>query len=141
VNISFLRSNAFWSWAILAGLLSGVIFAWELGEFPIVPSPPRPSATQNEIIFTVVLIALIAFNAGLFNWRRKFGSCPRGVRRATGIGGTIGAAALLCPACLILPISLFGVSISFAILGPFLPLFRALALVLLVASATLLIRR
>lgn len=141
VKVEFLHSNAFWKWAIAAGLLCSMFFAWELGAFPSVPSPPRPAVTNGEIIFTAVLIALIALNAGLFNWRRKNGTCPIGTRRASGLGGTMGAVALLCPLCLLLPISLFGVSISLAFLGPFIPLLRTIALALLLGSTALLMPR
>ena len=62
-------------------------------------------------------------------------------KRATKIGGVVGAAALLCPVCLLVPISLFGISISFAVLGPFLPLLQTVALVLLVANAWILLTK
>lgn len=134
----FVRSRDFWSWALGALLLCSLFFAWELGMFPQIPSPPRPEPTQHEIVFTLLLIALLSLNAGLLNWRKSIGTCPLGAKRASGIGGTIGAVALLCPVCLLLPVSLFGISISLAFLSPFLPLLRIVAAVLLIASAGML---
>jgi len=139
MRFDFLRSGAFWSLAIVAGLLCSLLFAWELGAFPSLPTLPRLPVSTIETWFTVALITLLAFNAGLFNWRRKHGTCPVGAKRATGIGGTVGAMALLCPACLLLPISLFGIGISLAFLTPFIPLLQTIALILLIASAVLLI--
>tara|TARA_Y100000310_G_C20586390_1_gene765626 strand:+ start:454 stop:885 length:432 start_codon:yes stop_codon:yes gene_type:complete len=139
MRFDFLRSSAFWSWAIVAGLLCGLFFTWELGALPTLPALPRPPVTTIEIWFTVALIALLTLNAGLFGWHRKYGTCPLGTKRATSLGGAVGALALLCPACILLPISLFGIGISLAFLGPFLPLLRIIALILLIASAVLLI--
>lgn len=130
------RSPAFWLPAILTMIVGGAFFAWELSLLPpIIPRLPRPVAGQEELLFTIVLIVLLGVDAGLWNWRRSHGSCPRGTRRATGVAGFVGAVTLLCPACLLLPTGIVGAGFALAIIGPFLPLLRIIALVLLVAAA------
>lgn len=117
----------------------GIFFAWELGHLsPPLPLLLRPEATVTEIIFSVALSVLIALNAGLFTWRRRMGSCPVGVRRATGTAGLLGAIALLCPVCLALPATFLGLGFTFAVLTPFVPLIRVVALILLLVSTYLL---
>lgn len=120
------------------GLALGIFFAWELGELPWIPAPPRQPATAAEYGFTALLIALLAFNAGLVAWRRKHGSCPVGTRRASGLAGGLGALALLCPVCLFLPFSLFGLSLSLAFLAPFIPLLRIVVLLILLVNTAVL---
>lgn len=137
--MDFLRSGAFWGWAGVIGLLCGAFFAWELGAIPNIPAPPRQPLRTSELWFTSALTFFLALNAGLFNWHRKQGTCPIGTRRATGLGGAIGAMALLCPVCIFLPISLFGIGLSLAFLSPFIPLLQTVALILLMTSAYMLL--
>jgi hypothetical protein len=134
-----LRSPVFWLPFLLTLLLAGAFFAWELGAFQrILPSLPRATPTPLELGFTALLLFLLAFNAGLVTWQTKNGTCPIGVKRATGAGGIIGTVALLCPVCLLLPASFLGLSALMAFLVPFLPLLRFIALVLLLAALYLL---
>ncbi|PIQ76769.1 hypothetical protein COV83_00755 [Candidatus Peregrinibacteria bacterium CG11_big_fil_rev_8_21_14_0_20_49_14] len=134
----FLYNRSFWHWACGAALVCSLFFLWELGMIPRIPGPPRPAPTTAEILFSIFLIALLSLNVGLLHWRKNTGGCPIGAKGATGIGGTLGALALLCPVCLLLPFSLFGLSLSLAFLSPFLPLLRIIATVLLVASTVML---
>ena len=138
MNTTFLSQKVFWTPAILCTVILGGFFAWELGFIASIPGPPRPTPTETELWFTGATLFLLALNAGLLNWRAKNGTCPLGAKRATGIGGTLGAITLLCPMCLLLPISLFGLSVSFAFLSPFLPLLRIVTIVLLGVSTKLL---
>ena len=138
MNIAFLRSKNFWIAFILAGLFFGLFFTWQLGLWILLPSPPRPQPTQEEYIFTSVIIFLFALNMGLFSWRRKYGSCPTGTRRAGTLAGVMTAATLCCPVCILIPISLFGVGFSLAALGPYLPLLRFIAIILLGTSTLML---
>lgn len=105
---------------------------------PGLPVLPRAPVSGGERWFTLGLIFLLSLNAGLVHWRKNCGTCPVGVRRATGIGGAVGAMALLCPACLLLPVSLLGVSVSLAFLAPFLPLLRIIAVLLLLIVTAML---
>lgn len=131
----FLSSATFWKWSLPTLALLVLFFGWELGKIALpIASPPRPEPTQLELWFSAVLIGLLSLNAGLFGYNKECGTCPIGAKRASGIAGAIGAVALLCPMCLLLPISLFGLSLSLAILAPFLPLLRVIALILLVVS-------
>lgn len=117
----------------------GIFFAWELGHLsPPLPLLLRPDASPTEIVFSIVLSILIALNAGFFTWRKRMGSCPVGVRRATGGAGILGAIALLCPVCLALPAGIGGLGLAFAVLTPFVPLIRVVALILLLVSTYLL---
>ena len=132
MSYRFVQDRSFWSWFMATAALTGLLFAWELGAFKtLMPSLPRMEPTATEIWFTFALIALLSMNIGLAQWRRKNGSCPIGVRRATTIGGAVSAVTLLCPVCLLVPISLLGLSFSLAFLAPFLPLLRLITLVLL----------
>jgi hypothetical protein len=98
-----LRSPAFWLPFIVTLILTVPFFAWELGVFQgILLTPPRPQATQWEFLFTGAIAFLLALNAGLLVWESRYGSCPRGTKRATSIAGVIGAITLICPACLLL---------------------------------------
>ena len=139
-QLPFLHSSIFWKTFVITGVVLGLFFAWELGQLPIegLPVPPRNNATDGEKLFTFSLIILIGLNMGLFFWRRSTGTCPVGTRRATGTAAAIGAIALLCPVCLLIPISFLGVSVSLFFLAPYLPLLRAIAIILLVASTVML---
>lgn len=137
--MTFITSQRFWSVFFIVGILFTLLFSWELDFFAaILPSPPRPEPTQTEIITSILIAVLIALDAGLLSWRIKYGTCPIGVKRAIGSAGTLGAIALLCPICLAVPFTIFGLSISLALLTPFVPLLRAIALILLVGTTLLL---
>ena len=127
----FLRSLSFWLPFTITLCAAGTLFLWELNLLPLLPAPVRPPATEWELVFTGLLVLLIAFNAGLVAWRSQMGTCPVGVKRATGLGGTIGFVALFCPVCLVLPASVLGLGALLAMLTPFLPLLRIIALVIL----------
>jgi hypothetical protein len=137
--LRFLRSTDFWTWAIVALLVAGTFFVWELRLVPLpIPELPRAPATTLELAYTGVLTLLLALAAGLFGWQRKNGSCPIGVKRTVGIAGALGGLALLCPVCLALPGLLLGVGTLIAILGQFLPLIRLLAIVFALVAVWLL---
>ena len=135
--MSFLTNKQFWAYFIPTGVVLALLFAWELGAVPL-PSPPRPEPTDSEILFSISLIILLAFSAGLFGWQKKYGTCQIGAKRANGIAGVIGMITLLCPACILIPLSLFGVSVSLLFLAPFLPLLRLIALLIALTSIKLL---
>lgn len=137
--MSFLRSGRFWVPFLIVGALAGAFFLWELGFLSAyLRSLPRVEPTPAENVFTASLVFLLAVNAGLYSWQKRYGSCPVGTRHASGIGGAVGAFALLCPVCLLLPLSLFGASLSLVFFAPFIPLFRIIAILLLVVSTILL---
>jgi hypothetical protein len=135
----FLRDRTFWLVFVCTLVLTGLFFAWELGMFyPYLPTLPRPRATDTETGFTALLIFLFSLNIALFAYQRKRGTCPVGARNASAIAGTIGVVALLCPVCLLLPITALGASFSLLFLMPYVPLLRVIALVLLIASTMML---
>ncbi|MDA1208717.1 MAG: hypothetical protein O2904_01650 [bacterium] len=138
MNTSFLSQKSFWTPAILSAILLGGFFAWELGFIESIPGPARPTPTTRDLWYTAIILALLSLNAGLLMWRSKNGTCPLGAKRVTGICGALGAVTLLCPMCLLLPLSLFGLSISLAFLAPFLPLLQIITLILLVVSTKIL---
>ena len=116
-----------------------LIFAWEIGYFKAwLPTPVRAPATMAEWEFVTTMTLLIALNAGLYAYGRARGSCPIGVKRATGIAGVMGIATLLCPACTVIPLVILGSTISLTFLAPFLPLLRLITMILLVATCVLL---
>lgn len=134
-----LRSPLFWAPFLLTLVVAGVFFAWELDELTaFLPSLPRVAATQTDVIFTVMLGLLLSLNAGLVTWSMKMGTCPVGTKSATGIAGVIGAVTLICPVCVVLPATFLGLGIVLTFLAPFLPLLRAIALVLLLVSTYML---
>jgi hypothetical protein len=138
-NVKPLLTKAFWIPFGISAISISLFFAWELNAFaPHFPGFPRPLLTQSELGFTLLLILLLSLNIGLLAWNKRHGTCSVGSKRATTLAGAIGALALLCPACLLIPISILGISLSLAILGPFLPLLRVIAIILLVASAWIL---
>lgn len=130
------RSKAFWLPAGITAVISSIFFAWELGKFKeFIPSLPRPDVSTWESVFVVLLTVLLSLNVGLFQWQKSNGTCPIGAKRASGIAGSLGALALVCPVCVLLPFTIFGVSVSLAILGPFIPLLQILSMFLLLVSA------
>jgi hypothetical protein len=132
-------SAVFWRWFIITSLVMSIVLAWEMNLLsPTLPGPIRPPITTEEGFFTLLIVLLTGFDAGLYVWRRRHSSCPTGVRRATGLGATFGALALLCPACTLIPIALLGTSITLGFLTPFLPLLRLIAVILLAAVAMML---
>ncbi len=124
---------------LAAGLLTSLIFAWEIGAFRAwLATPVRPAASMAEWEFVATMTLLIALNAGLYAYGKAQGSCPIGVKRATGIAGLMGLATLLCPACTVIPLVILGSTISLTFLAPFLPLLRLITMILLVATCVLL---
>lgn len=138
MTIRFVRTALFWLWTIPSLLIFGIFFAWELGFLRFLPSLPRMPATKGEIAFSMLLAVLLSLNIGLLHWRNKYSSCPVGTKRASGLGSAVGVITLLCPVCLLLPVSLFGLSISLTLLVPYLPLLRLVALLLLGVSTWML---
>jgi hypothetical protein len=136
--MSFLRSPLFWLPLLLTLLIAGSLFAWELGFVTVVPGPIRPAPSGLDLLYAGLLTLLLSFNVGLAAWHTRHGSCPVGSKRAIGTGGVIGAVALLCPVCLILPFSLFGLGAVLALLTPFVPLLQIIALIVLSAALYLL---
>lgn len=137
--LNFLRDKSFWISFISSAILLSLIFSWELGAFgDALPKLPRVAPSQLEIAFTAALVFLLSLNAGFIAYRLKKGSCPLGARNATTVGGVLGVITLLCPACLLIPASFFGISLSLAFLAPWLPLLRMIVLILLIASTWML---
>jgi hypothetical protein len=136
---AFLRSTYFWAPFLVCAVVLTLAFGWELNVLPLpIPSLPRAPATGVDLFFTIILGALIAFDAGLLEWRRQRGSCPIGATSATGVASLLGGLAILCPLCLALPASLFGIGTFFVFLSPFLPLLRVVAFILAFVSLVLL---
>ena len=135
----FLRSPSFWfPFAIALAVLS-VFFLWELGMLHLaLPMLPRIRTTALDLTFTGILWILLSFTIGLAVWKNREGSCPIGVKRATGVAGVLGAVSLLCPICIALPVSLLGVRLTLSFLSPFVPLLRVIAIVVLVTAVSLL---
>lgn len=134
-----LRSPSFWIPFALSAVVTGSFFAWELGFFQaFLPTLLRPPVLLWELIFTLILSLLISLNAGLAIWQSRNGSCPTGVKGASGIASIIGAITLICPACILLPASLIGFGFFFAFIGPYLPLLRIISVVLLVVATWML---
>lgn len=137
--MTFLKQKSFWQPASISLVLLSAFFAWELGYFgDVIPRLPRPEPTQTELVFTAIMILLLALDSGLIFFRVKQGTCPVGAKRATKIAGGLGIVTLLCPACLLIPISLFGISLSLTFIAPFLPLLRIIVGLLLIVSTILL---
>lgn len=137
--LRFLRSPLFWAWSLPTLCVAGAFFAWELQLIRLpLPDLPRYPPTPIEIAFSFLLAVLLALAVGLFGWQRRYGACPAGAKRSAGIAGTLGAVALLCPVCLALPISIVGLSTLFALLIPFLPLIRLIAVLFALLSVWLL---
>lgn len=133
------RNAHFWIGFVVSAVLLSIFFAWELGMLgTIAPPLPRPEPTQPELWYTALIIALLALDSGLVLYRLKQGTCPVGAKRASAIAGSLGVVTLLCPVCLLIPISLFGITLSLTFLTPYLPLLRIIVLLLLVVSTSLL---
>ncbi len=129
-NLRFLRSGLFWTCFLVTFAVATLFFGWELRLVPLpFPMLPRAPATSLDYAFAGGLICLLSLASGLFAWQQRYGSCPVGVKRTFGIAGMLGGLALLCPVCLALPGLLLGIGTIIAVLGPFLPLLRLLALV------------
>ena len=137
--ISALKEKTFWIYFLITAFVLSVFFAWELGYLsPLFPSISTMEPSGTDIAFAAILIFLLALNAGLFGYKKKKGSCPAGIKRATGLASLIGATALLCPVCILVPVSLFGISVSLVFLSPFIPLLRIIAFILLLGSTYML---
>ena len=133
------RSRWFWIGCIVAGCITTLFFAWERESFAgFLPAPP-PSTFAADSWYTILLLILLSLNAGMITWRTHEGSCPRGTKRASGLAGVLGAFTLICPVCIVLPASVFGLGIIATFIAPFLPLLRLIAIVLLAVSLWLLI--
>ncbi|MCA9370976.1 MAG: hypothetical protein KC680_03385, partial [Candidatus Peregrinibacteria bacterium] len=102
------------------------------------PQLPRLEPTTFDLMYTSILVVLLSIDSGRVWHRLKQGTCPIGAKRASTIASGLGVITLLCPACLLLPVSLFGITLSLSILAPFLPLLRAIVLLLLAVSTIML---
>lgn len=139
VDTRFLRSAVFWTWFLVTLAVTATFFGWELRIVPLpLPQLPRAPVTALDLSFSAGLVAMLSLAAGLFGWKRRYGSCPVGVKRTFGIAGTLGGIALLCPVCLALPGALLGIGTIIAVLDPFLPLVRLLAFVFAIVAVYLL---
>lgn len=137
--MTFLQSKNFWRPFTISAILLSAFFSWELGLLgDVLPRLSRPTPTQLELIYTCVLILILSLDAGLVFFRIKLGTCPVGAKRASTIAGSLGVVTLLCPACLLIPVSLFGMSLSLTFLAPFLPLLRVIVMFLLMVSTLML---
>lgn len=135
----FFTEKTFWRPALVTAVGLVAFFAWELGYMgDLLPRLPRPEPTSFEIYYTIVLITLLTLDSGLVFFRIKKGTCPVGAKRASTLAGGLGVITLLCPACLLLPVSIFGLGLSLSLLAPYLPLLRAIVLLLLVVSTIML---
>jgi len=143
MDTSFLRAGRFWIATILSSAATGLLFSWLLGLLSPFgfTGPPRPQPTNIELLSSVLTAALFSVCIGLIVWQRKYGSCPMGSKRATGIAGTLGTTALFCPICIILPAGVAGFSLSLSFLTPYLPLLRTIVLLMLVMNLSVLLPR
>jgi hypothetical protein len=140
--MKFLQLNTFWKPAVIATAIAAILFLWLLGTFNgVIWSPPRPAPDMLEWLFTIALIILIGLNVGLMSYQRKHGSCPIGAKRASRIGGTIGALALVCPACIAVPLSIAGLGTALSLFATFLPMLQVVSIVLMVMSAVILAKK
>jgi hypothetical protein len=141
MNFSFLTAGRFWFAGALALLVTGLLFAWILNAFAGMgfPGPPRFAPSTQEVVLSFLIVLLVGINTGLIAWYRGLGVCPLGTKGATGAAGGLGAIALLCPACLLLPTSFAGIGLSLGLLAPFTPVFQIIAVMLLLVSFYLLL--
>lgn len=137
--MSPLSSRTFWLPTLVTLIACGVLFGWELGGFAgWMWTPLRPEPSMQEIVLTGIIALLLSADVGLIVWRTQRGSCPAGTKRAAGIAGILGIVTLLCPVCIALPVSIAGVGIAMAAVSTFVPLLRAIAIVLLLAAGWML---
>ena len=141
IDISFIKTGRFWIATLIAFLTTCLFFSWELGLLNVVglTGPPRFTLTTRDIAASISIAVLFSLNIGLIAWRQHYGTCPAGTKRAATGAGLLGAIALLCPTCIILPIGIAGISLSLAFLAPFIPLIQIIALIMLTASFILLL--
>lgn len=138
MSLVFLQSRSFWQWFFVSGALCVLLFLWLLNLLPFVPVLPRPEPMMFEYVYSITSVVLLSFNLGLLAWRMRHGSCPVGTRRVTGFAGLLATITLICPVCLVLPLSVLGISISLVFLAPFLPLLQLISMVLLLGTAVML---
>lgn len=138
--LRFLRTSYFWIPFVITLVIAGLFFAWELDAFVnILPSiAPRPSILLSEFLYTGILSLLLAFDIGLIVWHRRFGACPRGVKRASGLATMIGALTLICPACFLLPASFIGIGTIMSLMSTHMPALRIVSIGLLLMTAMML---
>lgn len=137
--LRFLDSLHFWIPFAFTLVAAGLFFAWELGVFiNVLPSVPRPSVLPSEFAFTAALSFLLAFDIGLAVWQRRFGSCPRGIKRASSVATALGALTLVCPACTLLPVSLVSVGTLLSLMSAHMPTLRIVSIALLFMTAMML---
>ena len=141
MNTSFLHAGRFWKATLIALLATGLLFAWELNALaPLgLAGPPRMQATTREVVMTIIIVFLFSVNVGLIAWQKQFGTCPAAAKGVTGVAAGIGALALLCPACLLVPLGVAGISLTLGFLVPYVPLLQIIAIILLGANLLLLI--
>ena len=137
------RASRFWNGALIALAGTGLLFAYELNMLSRIglQGPPRSMSHTWETMLAIIIALLFSMNVGLIAWHGTQGTCPIGVRRATGAAGILGAIALLCPVCLALPIGIASVAAVLVLLGPFVTLIQIIAMVLLIAGLWLLVPR
>lgn len=139
MSAAFLRDRLFWLPFVVTLLITGMFFAWEMTLLAQwVPSPVRPPADAFERIFALMLSILLSINVGLYRWRSTHGSCPIGARNGTGLAGIAGACALICPVCLLFPITILGSAVAVSAFVVFQPLLFIVAMILAIASLVLL---
>ena len=135
----FISDKNFWRPFIYSAIVLSIFFIWELGYAgDWLPKLARPEPSILEVWYTIAMIALLSFDSGLIFFRIKKGTCPVGAKRASTIAGSLGVVTLLCPVCLLIPVSLFGISLSISFLTPYLPLLRVIVLFLLIVSTLML---
>ncbi len=143
MNFTFLKAGRFWIGALPALAVVGLLFAYELNMLaPFgLEGPLRAMSHASQGFMAVIVALLFSMNIGLISWHSGQGTCPIGVRGASGAAGILGAIALLCPVCLAAPLGLAGLGIAMSMVAPFTPLIQLIAIVLLGAGLWLLIPR
>jgi hypothetical protein len=136
INFSFLRAARFWIATSIAFVIIGLLFAWELNILQIIglSGPLRYETSTRDLLASSTITVLFSFSIGLIAWRQRYGSCPTSAKGATGAAGFLGALALICPACIALPVGIASFSVSLAFLSPFVPLFQLIAIIILCTS-------